>query len=94
MSRAKFNKCPECGIGTMRPTGGAATITDPDTGTDTRDYQEYQCDNCGYPRGVKAKADTVNEQLGIGGSPTNGANKNSSGGSSDSDIKSKDNQPF
>jgi ribosomal protein S27E len=65
MSRTEFNKCPECRIGTMRPTGGAATITDPDTGTDTTDYREYQCDNCGYPRGGKAKVATVNKQVGV-----------------------------
>ncbi len=65
MSRTEFNKCPKCGIGTMLPTGGAATITDLDTGTVTRDYREYKCDNCGYPDEALAKVATVNEEIGI-----------------------------
>jgi hypothetical protein len=63
MAREEFSKRPECRVGTLR-TGGATTITDPDTGTVTRDYREYKCDNCGYPDKCKAKVATVSELLG------------------------------
>jgi len=86
-----FETCPKCGVGKMKPTGGAASATsaDPDTNRLTGDYyQEYQCDSCGYPEGGQAKAVAVNEQEGIGESV------NTSRNSSSSDIDSKDNQPF
>jgi hypothetical protein len=65
MARGEFDKSPQCGIGTLRPTGGTAKMTDPDTGTATADYSEYKCDNCGYPQGGKAKAVAANEQAAI-----------------------------
>jgi hypothetical protein len=64
MAREEFSKCPECGVGTLRPTGEVAKMTDPDTGTVTRDYREYKCDNCGYPDKGKAKVATVSELVG------------------------------
>ena len=86
----EFETCPKCGVGKMKPIGGAAsaTSTDPDTNRLTGDYyQEYKCDSCGYPEGGQAKAVAVNEQEGIGKS-VNISRNNSS------DIDSKDNQPF
>ncbi len=50
----EFETCPKCGVGKMKPTGGAASATsaDPDTNRLTGDfYQEYKCDSCGYPEG-------------------------------------------
>ncbi|MDQ3887978.1 MAG: hypothetical protein M3251_01760 [Thermoproteota archaeon] len=91
MAREEFDACPKCGVGKMKPTGGAtsATSADPDTNRLTGDYyQEYKCDSCGYPEGGQAKAVQVNEQEGIGES------MNTSSNSSDSDIDNKDNQPF
>jgi rubredoxin len=94
MAREEFDTCPKCGVGKMKPTGGAATATstDPDTNRLTGDYyQEYKCDSCGYPEGGQAKAAQVNEQEGIVGESMN---TSSNTDSSDSDINSKDNQPF
>jgi predicted nucleic-acid-binding Zn-ribbon protein len=91
MAREEFDTCPKCGVGKMKPTGGAASATsaDPDTNRLTGDYyQEYKCDSCGYPEGGQAKAVQVNEQEGIAES------MNTSSNSSDSDIDNKDNQPF
>ena len=91
MAREEFGTCPKCGVGKMKPTGGAASATsaDPDTNRLTGDYyQEYKCDSCGYPEGGQAKAVAVNEQEGIGESVNTSRNNNSS------DIDSKDNQPF
>ncbi len=91
MARGEFDTCPKCGVGKMKPTGGAASATsaDPDTNRLTGDYyQEYKCDSCGYPEGGQAKAVQVNEQEVIGESI------NTSSNSSDSDIDNKDNQPF
>ena len=91
MARKEFDTCPKCGVGKMKPTGGAASATsaDPDTNRLTGDYyQEYKCDSCGYPEGGQAKAVAVNEQEGIGESVNTSRNNNSS------DIDSKDNQPF
>ena len=39
-------------------------MTDPDTGTVTRDYRESKCDNCGYPDKGTAKVATVSELAG------------------------------
>jgi hypothetical protein len=86
----EFETCPKCGVGKMKPIGGAAsaTSTDPDTNRLTGDYyQEYKCDSCGYPEGGQAKAVAVNEQEGIRESVNTSRN-------SSSDIDSKDNQPF
>jgi ribosomal protein S27E len=94
MVREEFNTCPKCGVGKMKPTGGAASATsaDPDTNRLTGDsYQEYKCDSCGYPEGGQAKAVQVNEQEGIVGESMN---TSSNTDSSDSDINNKDNQPF
>ena len=65
MAREEFSKCPQCGIGTLKPTGGVAKMTDPDTGTVTTEYREYKCDKCGYPQGGKAKVVAANEQASI-----------------------------
>ena len=94
MAREEFDICPKCGVGKMKPTGGAASATsaDPDTNRLTGDsYQEYKCDSCGYPEGGQAKAVQVNEQEGIVGESMN---TSSNTDSSDSDINNKDNQPF
>ena len=92
MASEKFDTCPKCGVGKMKSTGGAASATsaDPDTNRLTGDnYQEYKCDSCVYPEGGQAKAVQVSEeQEGIGES------MNTTSRSSDSDIDSKDNQPF
>jgi predicted RNA-binding Zn-ribbon protein involved in translation (DUF1610 family) len=65
MARGEFDKCPQCGIGTLKPTGGTAKMTDPDTGTATADYNKYKCDNCGYPQSRQAKVVAANEQAAI-----------------------------
>ena len=94
MAREEFDTCPKCGVGKMKPTGGAASATsaDPDTNRLTGDYyQEYKCDSCGYPEGGQAKAVQVNdEQEGIGKSSINSSRNNNNS----SDIDSKNNQPF
>ena len=94
MAREEFDTCPKCGVGKMKPTGGGASATSADPGTNrlTGDsYQEYKCDSCGYPEGGQAKALQVNEQEGIVGESMN---TSSNTDSSDSDINNKDNQPF
>lgn len=65
MARGEFDKCPQCGTETLKPTGGTAKMTDPDTGTATADYSEYKCDNCGYPQSGQAKVVAANEQAAI-----------------------------
>jgi ribosomal protein S27E len=88
MTREEFDTCPKCGIGKMKPTGGAASATsaDPDTNRLTGDYyQEYKCDSCGYPEGGQAKAVQVNEQEGIGKSTNTSGNSN---------VDNENNQPF
>ncbi len=65
MAKEEFDTCPKCGVGKMKPTGGAASATsaDPDTNRLTGDfYREYKCDICGYPEGGQAKLVQVNEQ--------------------------------
>jgi hypothetical protein len=70
MARTDFNTCPECGIGKMKPTGGAATSMDPNTSQLTGDYREYKCDHCGHPKeDGKAKVVIVNEQVNVGEPP-------------------------
>ena len=91
MAREEFDTCPKCGVGKMKPIGGAtsATSADPDTNRLTGDsYQEYKCDSCGYPEGGQAKAVQVNKEEGIVKESMN-TSRNSS-----SDIDNKDNQPF
>ncbi len=88
MAREEFDTCPKCGIGKMKPTGGAASATsaDPDTNRLTGDYyQEYKCDSCGYPEGGQAKAVQVNEQDVIRESKNTSRNSN---------IDNENNQPF
>jgi predicted nucleic-acid-binding Zn-ribbon protein len=89
MARDEFNACPKCGVGKMKPTGGAASATsaDPDTNRLTGNYyQEYKCDSCGYPEGGQAKAAQVDRQERIVGESMNS--------SSSRDMDSQDNQPF
>lgn len=84
----EFETCPKCGVGKMKPTGGAASATsaDPDTNRLTGDYyQEYKCDSCGYPEGGQAKAVQVNEQDVIRESMNTSRNSN---------IDNENNQPF
>jgi hypothetical protein len=93
MAREEFDTCPKCGVGKMKPTGGAVgeASADPDTNRLTgNSYQEYKCDSCGYPEGGQAKAVQVSEQEGIG----EPSSINSSRNNNSSDIDSKDNQPF
>jgi hypothetical protein len=93
MARKEFDTCPKCGIGKMKPIGGAASTTsaDPDTNRLTGDYyQDYKCDSCGYPEGGQAKAVQASEQEGLRESSINSSRNNNSS----SDIDSKDNQPF
>ena len=68
MARGEFDTCPKCGVGKMKPTGGAASATnaDPDTNRLTGDsYQEYKCDNLAIPQEGYAKVVAVNEQEAI-----------------------------
>lgn len=93
--REEFDNCPKCGVGKMKPTGGATSTTsaDPDTNRLTGDYyQEYKCDNCGYPEGGQAKAVQVKPQEGVIGKESTTMNIPDS--SNGSDIDNKDNQPF
>ena len=88
MASEEFDTCPKCGIGKMKPTGGAASATsaDPDTNRLTGDYyQEYKCDSCGYPEGGQAKAVQVNNQDVI---------RESMNPSRNSNIDNENNQPF
>jgi hypothetical protein len=97
MARKEFDTCPKCGIGKMKPTGGAASAAsaDPDTNRLTGDsYQEYKCDSCGYPEGGQPKAVQVSdEKEGIGES-TNTSRNNNNNNNNSSDINNRDNQPF
>jgi hypothetical protein len=64
MAQTEFNDCPKCGIGKMKPTGGAAVSSnDPQTGKETGFYREYKCYNCDHPGGGQAKVLEVNEQV-------------------------------
>jgi predicted nucleic-acid-binding Zn-ribbon protein len=93
MATEEFDTCPKCGVGKMKPTGGAVgeASADPDTNRLTGDsYQEYKCDSCGYPEGGQAKAVQASEQEGLRESSINSSRNNNSS----SDIDSKDNQPF
>jgi hypothetical protein len=76
MSQTEFNNCPECKVGKMRPTGGAAVTNDPQTGRETGFQRDYKCDNCGYPHGGKAIVLGVNEQVNIRDSPPAADDKN------------------
>jgi predicted nucleic-acid-binding Zn-ribbon protein len=97
MAREEFDTCPKCGVGKMKPTGGAVgeASADPDTNRLTGDsYQEYKCDSCGYPEGGQAKAVQVNDERQGIGEPSISSSRSNNNNSSSSDIDSKDNQPF
>ncbi|MFL6475266.1 MAG: hypothetical protein ACJ70N_00945 [Nitrososphaera sp.] len=47
----------------MKPTGGAASIREPNTNRVTGFYREYECDRCGHLEGGHAKILEVNEEL-------------------------------
>jgi hypothetical protein len=66
MSQTEFNTCTNCGIGKMKPTGGAAVSNDPNTGRETGFYREYKCDNCGFPEGGHQKVVGINEDVNVG----------------------------
>ncbi len=55
MAREEFSECPQCGIGTLKPTGEAAKMTDPDTGTVTNDYNEYNATTVAILKAAKPK---------------------------------------
>ncbi len=86
--------CPKCGVGTLRPSGGAAKMTDPDTGTVTGDYRGYKCDNpaCDYPRGDEEYSKAMKTNV---TDSTVATVKNSDGsgeGDTSRSISNKDNQ--
>ncbi|MFL6477107.1 MAG: hypothetical protein ACJ70Y_09040 [Nitrososphaera sp.] len=60
----EFQLCPNCKVGRLRPTGLAATSSDPQTNRVTNDLG-YKCDSCGYPEGGQAKVVAANEQAAI-----------------------------
>ena len=60
MNQNGFNDCPICGIGKMRPMGGAGTNRDLQTNKVTDTYAEYKCDNWGNPGDDKGRAKSVN----------------------------------
>jgi hypothetical protein len=96
MSRPEFSKCPKCGVGTLRPSGGAAKMTDPDTGTVTGDYRGYKCDNpaCDYPRGDEEYSKAMKTDLNVT-DPLVAIVKNSDAsgeGDTSSSISNKDDQ--
>ena len=61
----EFQLCPNCKAGRLRPTGLAATNSDPQTNRVTNDLRGYKCDSCGYSEGGQAKVVAVNEQEAI-----------------------------
>ena len=61
----EFQLCPNCKAGRLRPTGLAATGSDPQTNRVTNDLRGYKCDSCGYPEGGQAKVVAANEQAAI-----------------------------
>ena len=72
----QFQLCSNCKVGRLRPTGLAATSSDPQTNRVTNDLG-YKCDSCGYPEGGQAKVVAANEQAAISES-TNTTNITSS----------------
>jgi hypothetical protein len=66
MSRTKFNNCPKCKIGKLKPLGKVVEGRDPNTNRVTGDERDYPCDNCSYPDGGVAKVIIVNEQVNVG----------------------------
>lgn len=65
MSQNESNDCPICGVGKMRPMGGAGTSRYPQTNKVTDTYAEYKCDNCGNPGDVKGRAKPVNGNVDV-----------------------------
>lgn len=61
----EFQLCPNCKVGRLRPTGLAATSSDPQTNRVTNDLRGYKCDSCGYSEGGQAKVVATNEQEAI-----------------------------
>ena len=94
MAQTKFNKCPECNIGTLRPTGEATTSMNTDTGKVKGDSRGYKCDNpaCDYPRGDEEYSRAMKTNV---TDSTVATVKNSDGsgeGDTSSSISNKDNQ--
>jgi len=96
MSRREFNKCPECNIGTLRPTGEATTSMNPDTSKVKGKSRGYKCDNpaCGYPRGGVARVYQINEDLNVTDSSVATVKYSDGSGEGDtsSSISNKDDQ--
>lgn len=65
MAQNEFDDCPKCGVGKMKPTGGAASSMDPNTNKETGFERDYKCDNCGYPDDGVAKVAGINEDLNV-----------------------------
>ena len=63
LGEEEFQLCPNCKVGRLRPTGLAATSSDPQTNRVTNDLG-YKCDSCGYTEGGQAKV-VANEQAAI-----------------------------
>src|SRR5215216_2240243 len=64
LGEEEFQLCPNCKVGRLRPTGLAATSSDPQTNRVTNDLG-YKCDSCGYTEGGQAKVVAANEQAAI-----------------------------
>ena len=96
MSRREFNKCPECNLGTLRPTGEPTTSMNPDTGKVEGDSRGYKCDNpaCGYLRDGVARVFQNNKDLNVTDSTlaTVKISDGSGEGDTGSSISNKDNQ--
>ena len=96
MSQTEFNKCPECNIGTLRPTGEATTSMNPDTVKIKGDSRGYKCDNpaCGYPRDGVAGVFQNNDGLNVTDSSVATVKYSDGSGEGDtsSSISNKDDQ--
>jgi hypothetical protein len=96
MSRRGFNKCPECKVGTLRPTGEATTNMNLDTGKVKGDSRGYKCDNpaCGYAQDGVARVSQNNEGLNVTDSTlaTVKISDGSGEGDTGSSISNKDDQ--
>ena len=97
MSRREFNKCPECKVGTLRPTGEATSSMNPKTDKVTGDFRGYKCDNpaCSYPRGGGvARVFQNNEDLNVTDSSVATVKYSDGSGEGDtsSSISDKDDQ--
>jgi hypothetical protein len=96
MSKREFNKCPECKVGILRPTGEATRSMNPETGKVTGGSRGYKCDNpsCDYPRGDVARVFQTNEDLNVIDSTvaTVKISDGSGEGDTSSSISNKDDQ--